>query len=149
MTDFVQTRESEARQFYSGAQARAWRIGLVLAVLGTIATFARWDRAVGLAFIVGAAVGALNTYWLARSTAAFARKAVQSADPGREIHRPGWGGVLFQYVLRYALIALAAYGIFKSSVFSILGFFAGLFLPVVSLMIEAFYEAWVSYRRGL
>jgi hypothetical protein len=149
MTEFAQSRESEARQFYNGAQRRAWRIGLALALVGTGLAFARWDRAVGLAFVVGAAVGALNTYWLARSTAAFARKAVQSADPGRESQRPGWGGVLFQYVLRYALIALAAYGIFKSSVFSILGFFAGLFLPVASLMIEAFYEAWVSYRRGL
>jgi hypothetical protein len=149
MTEFVQSREAEARQFYNRAQGRAWRIGLVLAVIGSLVTFNRWNRAVGLAFVVGAAVGALNTYWLARSTAAFARKAVQAADPGREMQRPGWGGVLFQYVLRYALIALAAYGIFKSSVFSILGFFAGLFLPVISLMIEAFYEAWVSYRRGL
>jgi hypothetical protein len=104
---------------------------------------------VGLALALGCLVGGLNTYWLARSTASFARKAVESADPGREHRRPGWAGVLFQYVLRYLLIAIAAYAILKSSVFSILGFFTGLFLPVVSLMVEAFYEAWVSYRRGL
>ncbi len=149
MTEFTQSREAEARQFYNGAQGRALRIGIALALLGTICAFFRFSSTIGLAFVVGALVGGLNTYWLARSTAAFARRAVQSADPGRESRRPGGAGILFQYALRYGLIALAAYAILKSSVFSILGFFAGLFLPVVSLMFEAFYEAWVSYRRGL
>jgi hypothetical protein len=149
MTEFAQSHEAEARQFFNGAQARAWRIGAALAAAGTVLAFWRWHSAVGLAFIVGCAVGGLNTYWLARSTASFARRAVQSADVGRESQRPGAGGILFQYVLRYALVGFAAYAILKSSVFSILGFFAGLFIPVASLMFEAFYEAWVSYRRGL
>ena len=149
MTEFAQSREAEARQFYNGAQSRAFKIAIVLAAVGTVCAFWRWGTPIGLAFVVGCLVGGLNTYWLARSTAAFARRAVESADAGRESRRPGWGGVLFQYVLRYALVGFAAYAILKSSVFSILGFFAGLFLPVVSLMFEAFYEAWVSYRRGL
>jgi small-conductance mechanosensitive channel len=149
MTDTAQSHESEARQFYSGAQGRALRIGIVLSLLGAICAFWRWNTAIGLAFVIGALVGGLNTYWLARSTATFARRAVQSADPGRESRRPGAAGILFQYVLRYGLIGIAAYAILKSSVFSILGFFAGLFIPVGSLMLEAFYEAWVSYRRGL
>jgi hypothetical protein len=149
MTDLAPSRDAEARQFYNHAQTRAWRIGAVLAAVCTVIAFWRWNSAVGLAFIVGCAVGGLNTYWLARSTAAFARRAVQSADAGRESQRPGAGGILFQYVLRYALVGFAAYAILKSSVFSILGFFAGLFIPVASLMFEAFYEAWVSYRRGL
>jgi small-conductance mechanosensitive channel len=149
MTGLSQSKESEARQFYNDAQSRALRIGLVLAGLATVCTWFRWGRGVGMALALGCLVGGLNAYWLARSTASFARKAVESADPGREHRRPGWAGVLFQYVLRYLLIAIAAYAILKSSVFSILGFFTGLFLPVVSLMVEAFYEAWVSYRRGL
>ena len=149
MKDLAPSREAEARQFYNQAQARAWRIGAALAAVGTVIAFWRWNSAVGLAFIVGCVVSGLNTYWLARSTAAFARRAVQSADAGRESQRPGACGILFQYVLRYALVGFAAYAILKSSVFSILGFFAGLFIPVASLMFEAFYEAWVSYRRGL
>jgi hypothetical protein len=149
MTDFAPSREAEARQFYNHAQARAWRIGAFLGLAGTAFAFWRWHSAVGLAFLVGCAVGGLNTYWLARSTASFARRAVQSADVGRESQRPGATGILLQYVLRYALVGIAAYAILKSSVFSILGFFAGLFIPVASLMFEAFYEAWVSYRRGL
>ena len=149
MSGLAQSREAEARQFYNGAQLRALRIGVVLALVTAAFIWMRWGGRIGSAFVLGCLTGGLNTYWLARSTAAFSRKAVEAADPGREHRRPGWAGVLFQYVLRYLLIALAAYGIFKSSVFSILGFFAGLFLPVVSLMFEAFYEAWVSYRRGL
>jgi hypothetical protein len=149
MTDLAPSHEAEARQFYNHAQARAWRIGAALALAGTAIAFWRWHSAVGLAFIVGCAVSGLNTYWLARSTASFARRAAQSADAGRESQRPGAGGILFQYVLRYALLGFAAYAILKSSVFSILGFFAGLFIPVASLTFEAFYEAWVSYRRGL
>jgi hypothetical protein len=149
MTDLASSREAEARQFFNHAQERAWRIGSALAAIGTVIAFWRWNTRIGLAFIVGCAVGGVNTYWLARSTAAFARRAVQSADAGRESQRPGAGGILFQYVLRYALVGFAAYAILKSSVFSILGFFAGLFIPVASLMFEAFYEAWISYRRGL
>ena len=149
MSGLAQSRESEARQFYNGAQSRALRIGIVLAIVGATLVYVRWGGRLGSAFVLGSLVGGLNTYWLARSTAAFARRAVESSDPGREHRRPGWAGILFQYALRYLLIAVAAYAIFKSSVFSILSFFAGLFLPVVSLMFEAFYEAWVSYRRGL
>ncbi len=149
MNDLTQSRESESRAFFANAQSRALRFGLILTVVVVAASFAMWGSRVGVAVLMGAAVGGLNTYWLARSTAAFARKAVESADPGREHRRPGWSGVLFQYVLRYFLVAIAAYAIFKSTLFSILGFFAGLFLPVVSLMVEAIYEAWVSQRRGL
>ena len=149
MSETAQSREAESRAFFAGAQTRAWRVGLVLSALAVLGSFVRWGSHVGVAVLLGAIVGGLNTFWLARSTAAFARKAVESADPGMEYRRPGWGGVLFQYVLRYLLVGVAAYAIFKSTLFSILGFFAGLFLPVVSLMCEAFYEAWVSSRRGL
>ncbi len=149
MNDLTQSREAESRAFFANAQSRALRFGLILTVVVVAASFAMWGSRVGVAVLMGAAVGGLNTYWLARSTAAFARKAVESADSGREHRRPGWSGVLFQYVLRYFLVAIAAYAIFKSTLFSILGFFAGLFLPVVSLMVEAIYEAWVSQRRGL
>jgi hypothetical protein len=149
MTGFAQSQESEARDFYAGAQARAFKFGVALALSAIAISFLRWGSRVGVALALGSIVGGLNTYWLARSTASFARKAVQSADPGMENRRPGFASVLFQYVLRYLLVGVAAYAIFKSSVFSILGFFAGLFLPVASLMFEALYEAWVSYRRGL
>jgi len=149
MTVFAPSREAEAREFYAAAQRRALRVGIALAVVVTAFAFVRWGRGVGVALALGCLVGGLNTYWLARSTAAFARKAVEFADPEMAARRPGSAGILFQYALRYLLVALAAYAIFKSTLFSILGFFAGLFLPVVSLMFEAFYEAWVSYRRGL
>ncbi len=142
-------RESESREFFAAAPSRALRVGFVFAIALVTAAFAFYGRSVGLAALAGVIVGGLNTYWLARSTAAFARRAVQSADSEREQRKPSSGGILFQYVLRYLLVAVAAYGIFKSTLFSILGFFAGLFLPVVSLMFEAFYEAWVSHRRGL
>lgn len=142
-------REAESRQFFAGAASRAVRIGGVLTLVALALAAIFFGKRVMVPLALGALVGALNTWWLARSTASFARRAVASADPGREGERPGSAGILFQYALRYLLVAIAAYAIFKSTLFSILGFFAGLFLPVVSLMSEALYEAWVSNRRGL
>ncbi len=141
--------EQQAREFYAGAQRRALWIGSVLAALAIAAMFAIRGIREGGALLAGTIVGGLNTWWLARSTAAFAAKVVRFSDPAEASKRPGGAGVLFRFLLRYVVVMAAAYAIFKSSVFSILAFFTGLFLPVAALMLEAFYEAWVSYRRGL
>jgi hypothetical protein len=58
-------------------------------------------------------------------------------------------GVVTRFLLRYALIAVAAYGIFRSSADSVYGLFVGLFLPVGAILIEAVYATYGALRRGL
>jgi len=58
-------------------------------------------------------------------------------------------GVVIRFLLRYLLMALAAYAIFSVSPASLYGLFAGLFLPVAGIACEAVYEIYVAYARGV
>jgi hypothetical protein len=58
-------------------------------------------------------------------------------------------GAVVRFLLRYGLIAAAAYAILKISAWSLYGMLAGLFLPVAAIACEAIYEAYVALRRGL
>jgi hypothetical protein len=45
-----------------------------------------------------------------------------------------------RFILRYALIALAGYVIFCSSVLSLPAFFAGLFVAIAAVLVEIVYQ---------
>jgi hypothetical protein len=49
--------------------------------------------------------------------------------------------------VRYALVAAAAYVIFKSSALAFRGFLWGLCVPVAAMMIEAAVEAFAAFRE--
>ncbi len=131
----------EAEDFYPRAYARIerWMRGLgILAGVGLWVAFG-WQVAAG--FTVGAAVGAVNFYWLKRSIEALAARATQpgAGKPSR--------GALVRFGLRYLLVGLAVYAIFKSSSLSLYGLFAGLLLPVAAVGCEAAYEIYAAMRR--
>lgn len=150
MTTLDTSREVEAREFYNGALHRVQRSVAVLAVPLALGAFLRYGASMGVPFCAGALLGWLNLVWMARgSTDLLTRIAALSSSGAPPAKPPGTGGAVFRFVLRYLLVGAAGYAIFNSSVFSILGLFTGLFLPVAALMLEAFYELWVSYRRGL
>lgn len=96
-----------------------------------------------LGFALGSAVAAVNLLWLKQITSTFVERL---SGAGKDASS---GGVVFRFLMRYALIALIAYGMLKNSAVSINGFLAGLFLPVVALACEAVYELYVALRRGL
>jgi hypothetical protein len=52
-------------------------------------------------------------------------------------------------VLRYALIALGAYVIFRVSLAGLYGFLGGLCLTIAAIACEAVVEIYVGLRRGL
>ena len=56
---------------------------------------------------------------------------------------------MLRFLLRYALMGIAAYVIFTVSPASLYGLFAGLFLPVAAIACEAAYEVYVAIVRGL
>ena len=52
------------------------------------------------------------------------------------------------FLLRYVLMAIAAYVILTVSPASVYGLFAGLFVPVGAIACEAAYEVYVAVARG-
>jgi hypothetical protein len=115
---------------------------IILAALGTPMLWAKYHRALALSFALGCAIAILNFYWLKRTLVSL----VDAVALGGQ--RRSAASVLLRFILRYVLIALAAYGIFKSSATGLIGLFAGLSLPVGAILMEAAYATYRALRRG-
>lgn len=138
------TSDAEARSesFYAGAVARIPRFMLGLALVLSPAAWWRFGWRSALGFACGCAVAYLNFYSLEKVVSALADRATQSQ------YRQSSGGVVFRFLFRYFLMALAAYAIFSVSPASLYGLFAGLFLPVGGIACEAAYELYMALARG-
>ena len=134
--------ESRAQSFYAGAVARIPRFMLVMAVVFGLLTWLRFGWRVALGFACGCAIAYLNFYWLEKVVSGLADRATGSGYPQSS------AGVVFRFLLRYFLMALAAYAIFSVSPASLYGLFAGLFLPVAGIACEAAYELYSALSRG-
>ena len=141
LPDHPMTRSPD--EFYSGAYVRILRFMLVLGIGATIAVLLRFGVAVGAGFVAGCAIAFLNFYWLKRVVSALADRATATGE------RQSSKGVVLRFLLRYFLIAVGAYAIFKISRSGLYGLLVGLFLPVGAIMIEAVYELYVVLRRGV
>lgn len=119
---------------------------ITMAILALVLTPAAWVRfhgRMGLSFAAGSLLALLNFYWLALTIRTAGAKAESSGG------RSGSGGVMLRFVLRYVLVALAAYAIFKGSTDSLYGLFAGLSLPVAAILIETVYQIYRMLRAGI
>ena len=132
-----------AEDFYSGAYARIVRFMVALGIAAALALLIRFGAAVATGFVVACAIATVNFHWLKRVVSALADRATATGE------RQSSSGVVLRFLLRYFLIALAAYAIFKISRESLYGLLAGLFLPVGAIMIEAVYELYAALRRGI
>jgi hypothetical protein len=115
----------------------------VFAGIGLALSGVAGGRTATAGFATGAFLSWLNFYLLERSVIAMGSRIVnqQSGERG--------GLIVFGFVIRYVLIGLAAYVIFRSSVQGLYGFLAGLVLPIAAASCEAAYELYVALRRGL
>jgi hypothetical protein len=134
--------ESRAESFYSGALARIPRFMIALALLLSGAGWLRFGWRVALGFACGCAIAHLNFHWLERVVTALADRATQTPD------KQSSGGIVFRFLVRYFLMAAAAYAIFSVSPASLYGLFAGLFLPVGGIACEAAFELYMALARG-
>jgi len=133
-------QEDAEEAFYASVY---WRlIGLMsfLAIAGTIVAWIGYRAPQGLSFLAGAIIAILNFHWLKRTVEAMGGRLPDKARSAR--------GVVVRFLLRYVLIALAAYVILKSTTNSLYGFFAGLSAPVGAILIEAVYETYRALRGG-
>jgi len=128
--------------FYASALPR---IGRFMVVIGPILTTVAWvgfgfRAAVG--FLLGCVISYLNFHWLKSGVSGLADKVTNTgkSQSGK--------GIVARFLLRYALLGLAAYAILTSFPASLKGLFAGLFLPVGAIVCEAVYEAYAAVRGG-
>jgi hypothetical protein len=135
--------EAASEAFFAGALPRIQRMMLVTGSLLTLGGWFRygWRIAVGLA--CGCAIAYVNFVWLKRVVTAFADRVTATQT------QQSSGGIVARFLLRYLLMAGAAYAIFTVSRASLYGLLAGLFLPVVAIACEAAYEVYAALRRGV
>ncbi len=116
---------------------------LVLAPAATVALLVVVGWRTGAGFVVGCAIAYVNFHWLEKGVNALADRVTQTGRAASS------RGMVARFLLRYFLIALAAYVIFRVSVAGLYGLLAGLFLPVAAIFCEAAYEVYIALRRGL
>jgi hypothetical protein len=117
-----------------------------MAALGVVLSLAAWWRfgllpAAGFAF--GCVIAYVNFYWLKRVIGGFVDRA---SGAGTSLSSRG---IVFRFLLRYALMAAGGYVILTVSPASLNGLLAGLFLPVGGIVCEAVYELYAALARGV
>ena len=126
---------------FARAIPRILRIMLVtsLLLLAPMYWIYGWRGTIG--FVAGAAVSYINFLALTRGVEGLADRIVnrQSHEKGRKI--------VVRFLVRYGLVAVVAYVIFKSSALAFRGFLWGLCVPVAAMMIEAGFEGYAAFLR--
>ena len=136
-------QRDHAESFYSGALERIRLFMIVIATVATVAAWIRFGWHIALGLACGCAVAYLNFYWLKRVVIGLGDRITESGT------RKSGKGIVLRFLLRYFLMALAAYAILSVSPASLYGLLVGLFLPVAAVACEAAYETYVALARGI
>ncbi len=134
--------EDKAAGFFDGALRRITRNILFAGALGSPIVGWRWGLAELVGFLIGASLSYLNFLWLSRGVEAISERITEQ---GRQ---EKGATVVVKAILRYALVGVAGYAIFKGSNYAFYAFFAGLCLPVAAMLCEAAFELFISLRKG-
>ena len=126
--------------FHARILERINKFMLVLGAAALITASTMFGWRIGVGFTVGAVVSFLNFYWLKKVVAGVAAAAVHTGTAVSSRR------VVQRFLLRYFLMAVAAFVILTVSRDSLYGFFAGLFLPVAAMLCEAGYETYKVVR---
>lgn len=138
----VPAGDDPALDFYSGAYSRMNWCMLFVGVAALPALFWAFNWRFGIGYLLGAAVAFLNLYWLRRLVVRMGDVVLRKPES-----TSSGGKMTAIFLLRYALVGLGAYVIFRSSVSALYGFFAGLILPVAGVFCEAALEIGHALRR--
>jgi hypothetical protein len=116
---------------------------LVLSILLLGPAFWFYRLAGAMGFVFGAAISYVNFRSLSRGVEGLTKRIVDQNS-----HEKG-GRIIMRFVLRYLLVGMVAYAIFKSSAVAFRGFLWGLLIPAAALMLEAAWESYLALRRGV
>ena len=138
------TIPAEEQLLLAGVEPRILRATLILGLTGSVG-FWLWQGAEWAAgFAIGAALSAVSFHLMKGAVNKLADTILSSDASSRP---RGSGGAVARFILRYGLIGLAGYVIFRSSVISLAAFFAGLFVSIVAVLAEIGYQIYVGFRR--
>jgi hypothetical protein len=127
--------------FCSGATYRIPRFMIGLGLLLTAIDWWRFGHSSALGFLAGSIISFLNFQWLKSGVAGLADRVTSTSKPH------SGKGIVFRFLLRYALMGGAAYAILTSFPASLRGLFVGLFLPVGAIACEAAYETYAALAQ--
>ncbi len=133
--------ELQATAFAAITLRRMFTVMVALLIAVTPLLWVRYSAGMALSFVIGGAIALINFFWL-KQTVMVMVEAVAVGGKKRSA-----AGIVLRFVLRYVLIGVAAYVIFKSSAMSLYGLCAGLSLPVGAVLIEAAYAMYGALRR--
>ena len=136
-------QNSSSEALSSGALRRIRSFMLAWATVATLAAMLMRGWRVGMGLLIGCALGYVNFEWLKSAVTAIADRITRTE------RTRGGARIVVRFLLRYVLLAAAAYVIFKISRASLHGFLTGIFLPVAAIITEAIYEAWAAVRGKL
>ncbi len=117
------------------AEARLPRWMIAVALLGTLAALLGGDARVAAGFALGSALAILNYHWL--------HQAIETLF---DLRRPGIPKrVVLKFAVRYPLAFGGVYVFYRTGWLPFLPILAGLFVPVIAVLIEAVFQI----REGL
>ena len=134
--------QGHSENFFAAAYQRIVYMLFSLLPVAVILLWLFFNQRFALGFLAGGAIAIVNFVSLKRLVIAFADRVITSSGEQRS------SGLVPRFLMRYAIVAVAGYAIFRSSVMSAYGLLAGLAIPAVAIMIEAGYELYGSLRRG-
>jgi len=111
---------------------RTMAFAVALAVVASV-PLAQWRVTTGL--LLGGVLSLLNHYWLISSTTAAFKVVAHGAKPRI---------TLFNYILRYLVVAIVVFAAYKLNMVSLVATIAGLCSFVVALFVEAFREFYFA-----
>ena len=133
---------SGSDRFYSSALMRIRNFMLILAPVLSSAAWLKFGLRAAVGFLLGCAIAYLNFQWLKSGVSGLVDRVTNAGKT------QSGKGIIARFLLRYALLGLAAYAILISFPASLGGLFAGLFLPVGAIVCEALYELYAALSRG-
>jgi len=140
--EILNERSIDEHTKYERVIPRVLRNMVVVSVLllGPAFWFYRWAGSIGFAF--GAVVSYVNFKSLKCGVEGLADRIVNQNS------REKGGRIVMRFLVRYGLVAVVAYAIFKGSSQAFRGFLWGLCVPVAALMAEAVWEGYAAFRRN-
>ncbi len=133
--------EEEMEEYAGTLRRLEWMIlGAGATCAGAVLRPLGWMLAAGV--LLGTVLGWVNFRWLAATVNAISERIVEGKS------RERGAAVMARGVGRLCLMAAVAYVIFTCSLRGLVGFLAGLTMPVVAVMCEAVYEFVASNRRS-
>ena len=133
---------SASERFYAGATRRIQAAILIFGAIGLVIATTVYGLRAAAGFLLGTGLSFWNFRSLVSAVTSLLGRIVDQHE------KASGASIVFRFIVRIPLVALAGYAIFISSPGSLRGFLVGLCVPVAAILWEAGYEAFAALRRG-